>query len=80
METRHKPKSEIERLLEYFQSDSDALDSLQDLDLSKIPGLSIMSMITYEGVPIVPPVVCFCLYSPLKPLSLLSVIYMYVEV
>ena len=75
METRHKPKSEIERLLEYFQSDSDALDSLQDLDLSRIPGLSIMSMITYEGVPIVPPVVCFYLYCLLKAVSLLSVIY-----
>ena len=57
METRHKPKSEIERLLDYFQSDGDALHALQNLDLSQIPGLSFMSMITYEGVPIVPPVV-----------------------
>ena len=57
METRHKPKSEIERLLDYFQSDGDALHALQNLDLSQIHGLSFMSMITYEGVPIVPPVV-----------------------
>ena len=47
----------LERLLAYFEEDSEQLELLQSIDPTQVPGLQFMCMVTYEGVPILPPVV-----------------------
>ena len=55
--TSRRPRSELERILEFFVSDQDSCDALQSIDPTLIPGLTFTCFVQYEGVPIVPVVV-----------------------
>ena len=54
-------RSELERVLDFFVSDQDAIDALHNIDPTLIPGLTFTCCVQYEGIPVAPVVVSLVL-------------------